>query len=117
MNDEIALSIRRYIGARIKYARSLADLTQTELAADVNAHAPDFAWTREIVTNIERGRRGVNIEELCVIASVQQRPVGWYFADAPASLREHIPGYLDRGRDGVARRRAHGAPAATGLAA
>lgn len=97
MNSEQIQEVRRYIGGRIKYARSLhGPKTAAQLADAINEYAPDFEYTRGIVANIENGRRGLDVEELCVIASVQGQEVAWYFREAPDSLRAHIPGYRSR---------------------
>jgi transcriptional regulator with XRE-family HTH domain len=93
MAESRELEVRRYIGKRIKYARTLNDTSQAKLAQQLtNYTGQDF--TREIVTNFETGRRAITVELLCAIAVVQDRSVSWYFQDAPSSLSSTIPGLL-----------------------
>lgn len=91
MNETTAKEVRRYIGARIKHARALNRQSQADLANRLHEHTGQD-WTREIVANLETGRRAIPVELMCSIAAVQERTVGWYFADAPGTLRDAIPG-------------------------
>ncbi len=93
MADNRYREVRRYIGKRIKYGRALNETSQAQLAEQLSDYTGE-EFTREIVTNFETGRRAISVELLCAIAVVQDRTVGWYFQDAPSSLRSTIPGLL-----------------------
>jgi transcriptional regulator with XRE-family HTH domain len=103
MNGTRGYLIRRHIANRIKYARLQLGQTQETLGDQLTAYTSE-TWSRAVVANLEIGKRGITIEDLCAIAAVQGRPVTWYFDDAPASLAEAIPGWLlqmrYRGGDG-----------------
>lgn len=101
MNDQDRKQVRRYIAKRIRYARDLNDHTQDDLAAALNDYTGG-GWTREIIANLESGRKAIQVEDLCAIAYVQGNAVTWYFADAPDTLRDLIPGLLNGLSFGVA---------------
>lgn len=96
MDTMTAQAVRRYIGRRIAYARDLAGQSQAEFARELSAYLNDAELTREQVANIETARKRVDVALLCAIAHVQDRPVAWYFADAPSAISGAIPGYLSR---------------------
>ncbi|MFQ6132755.1 MAG: ImmA/IrrE family metallo-endopeptidase [Armatimonadota bacterium] len=64
------------IAKRVREAREALSYTQEELAAEVGVG-------REAVVNIEGGKRGVKVEELCDIARVLQRPLSFFLEDEP----------------------------------
>lgn len=88
-----AQEIRRYIGQRIAHARKVAGLSQEQLANQL-ANYTGEVWSRIMITKMETGLKRIDVETLCAVAIVQDRAVGWYFQDAPSSLRDTIPGLL-----------------------
>ena len=91
MDDRKAKEVRRYIGKRIKHARALEDQSQLQLARRLSEYTGQ-EWSREMIANLETGRKLIPVETLCAIASVQGQSVAWYFADAPSTLSDVIPG-------------------------
>jgi len=83
--------IRRYIGQRIAHARKVDGLSQERLAARMSNYTGE-EWSRVMVAKLETGGKRIDVETLCAVAVVQDRSVGWYFADAPSSLANAIPG-------------------------
>lgn len=110
MDDAVRDAVRKYIGARIKHAREVDGVPSAAALADMLTDYTDEEWTRSVVTNLENGRKEVTFVDLCAIAAVQQRPISWYWQDAPATLAPHIPRYPNR-------RATDGAPFAAATAA
>jgi transcriptional regulator with XRE-family HTH domain len=71
MNEQI----QRMISGRIRWAREAADLTQEALCRLVGFK------DRQILSNIESGRREVTAEELVLFSEALRRPVD-FFTDA-----------------------------------
>ena len=62
------------VGSRVRYGRTLAGLSQTELAESIGL-------TFQQLQKYERGMNRVSASKLWQIAQVLQRPVQWSFED------------------------------------
>lgn len=63
---------------RIAAARRLAGRqTQAELAARLT-EVTGTRWTRDMVANLEAGRRSFDVETLVAIAEIHDRDCAWY---------------------------------------
>lgn len=86
------------VASNIRDRRQLARLTQPELARRVNLLG--FAWSRQTLSDIERGGRSVSVEELAglaltlgvsVPALLDPAGVGGYRALTPPAASGHAP--------------------------
>ena len=64
--------VQRIIGKRIRMAREVLGLTQEHLSAKVGFK------DRQILSNIESGRRTVSVDELVEFAEVLKRPLDFF---------------------------------------
>ena len=61
---------RKAVASRLRLAREMAGLTQSQVAMDMR-------WHRPTVSEIEAGRRRVSVEELSRLARVYGVSVSW----------------------------------------
>jgi transcriptional regulator with XRE-family HTH domain len=90
----IATRSNRSIPRRIAAARKLAEMTQGQLARRLSELTED-RWSREMVANLETGRRVIPAELLAWLGVALDVDPGWFFTDPrrPGSVRTN-PGSL-----------------------
>jgi transcriptional regulator with XRE-family HTH domain len=72
------------VGARIKEARTMAGLSQKQLAKLMKFHRPT-------ISEIEADNRRVSATELARIAELLDVSVGWIVGEAPEATNENDP--------------------------
>ena len=93
MDEATQETVRRHIGVRIRYARDLDGVASAEKLAEQLSDYTGEMWSRNVMANIETGRKELSFTDLLAIAKVQQRPIGWYLQDAPDTISHDLPGY------------------------
>ena len=83
MSDE-SLERRPLVAERIREARKLAGLSQTQVAAMLGLHRPS-------VSEIEAGNRRVTAAELSRLAEIFDVSVAWLVGDSSDTLSGHDP--------------------------
>ena len=73
------------IGARVRFARDLAGLTQEQLADLVGMKGPD---RRSVIGDIEHGRRGLSLKTLIAIAHALDVNPAWLDFGRPFAKME-----------------------------
>ena len=91
MDEQAREALRRYIGARIRHARQVDGVRSAEDLATQLTHQSGRAWTRSMVANLENGPKEIVLADLCEIAAVQGRTLGWYWQEAPPGVSRYIP--------------------------
>jgi len=81
------------IGKRIALARSIRDITQSELASRIDLG-------RTAIAKIESGNRGISAIELVRVASVLAVPVSWFMTSSYPAIVSHREGEAVSGLDG-----------------
>lgn len=76
-----------YIGKRVRIARTQRGLSQQELANRMG-----FA-DRQTIAAIESGKRGINFQELELLAKIFKKSI-YFFSDAFRLVCEETPRYL-----------------------
>ena len=76
----------RSIPRRIAAARKLAEMTQGQLARRLT-ELTDDQWSREMVANLETGRRVIPAQLLASLAVALDVEPGWFFSDPRRPLR------------------------------
>ena len=77
---------RAAIAARLRLAREMAGLSQSQVAKMLNLHRPS-------VSESEAGRRGVSAEELARLAEIYGVSIAWLAcvdAEEPDMTRDHL---------------------------
>lgn len=77
------MRVEELIGERLRQARELRDWTQQELGAALEPYL-GRPWTRQAVSNAEKGGRDFGAAELLAFATVLRQHVPWFFMASTA---------------------------------
>jgi transcriptional regulator with XRE-family HTH domain len=89
-DDQDALTPEQVVGRRITRARKDRGISRQE---DLGARLAEYLgkpWTKQAVSETERGNRRLNPTELLAFATVLRYPVSWFFL--PPTARLKFPG-------------------------
>lgn len=78
------ISRRRRIGERLREARKLAGLSQTQVAKMLDLHRPS-------ISEIEAGNRQVSAVELARLSEIYDVSTGWVLGEAPDTIEAKDP--------------------------
>lgn len=90
--------IRNLIGRRVREARRVGDITQTELAERLVQLG--FRFTPGQISKIETGFREVTDREVAAIAKVLEVTIKWLFGEGPGIRRGRLSEHEKRWRRG-----------------
>ena len=93
MRGRLIVRIGEVIGERVRARREELGWTQAKLGSDVGSHLGQGAWSRQVISSTEQGKRAFTAAELVTLAHVLDISITYLLTPPPGvDVIERAPG-------------------------